>query len=400
MSRAALLAPRGARSERMVRSLVAAEEKPEHSARLRTDESLEDERRRTIDELAKRSAIVEGDAAAVLGLARERAEQVLDQARAGADQKLAEADTAPEQLAVVAQERRHEDQARHNERIIADREIDAEREARTRALAALLALEREQTDQDLTEERHRADRAIRSRDEFLGMASHDIRNMLGGMAMSAVALNDIRADEPAKSEIARQTQRIQRYTAGMSRLVDDLLDVVSIEAGRLAVEPKREDAAELVRETLETFRPLAGAKKISLHTDVKAESLLGRFDHERLLQVLSNLVGNAIKFTQEGGRIDIVVETTEQEIRFAVADNGAGIAADKLEVVFDRFWQNTQRDRSSLGLGLYIARCIVEAHGGRIWADSRLGQGSTFSFTLPTASARSLGTIAAPADRR
>ena len=91
-----------------------------------------------------------------------------------------------------------------------------------------------------------------------------------------------------------------------------------------------------MRETLETFRPLAAVKKISLQTDVKADSLLGRFDHERLLQVLSNLVGNAIKFTQEGDRIDIVIDKTEQEIRFAVADNGVGIAADKLDVVFDR----------------------------------------------------------------
>lgn len=377
---------------------MAAEDNQEHSARLRTDESLEDERRKAIDELAKRTAALEEDADTVLARARERAEEVLDQARLGADEKLEEAGAAPEQLAVVAQERRHEDQTRHRERTIADREIEAEREARTQALTALLAIEREQTDEDLTAERRRADDAIRSRDEFLGMASHDIRNMLGGIAMSAAALKEVRSDEPAKSEIVRQTQRIQRYTAGMSRLVDDLLDVVSIEAGRLAVEPKREDAAELVRETLETFRPLAATKKISLQTDVKAGSLLGRFDHERLLQVLSNLVGNAIKFTQEGGRIEIAVETTEQEIRFAVADSGVGIAADKLEVIFDRFWQNTQRDRSSLGLGLYIARCIVEAHGGRIWADSHPGQGSTFHFTLPGASARPTAPIAAQAD--
>jgi signal transduction histidine kinase len=363
------------------------EEAKERAERVRTDESLEDERRKTNVELAKRSAQVEETAAAVVNRAHERAEDLVERARTVADEHLQDAGASSHQLAVVEMERRHEDQARRMERSVAKEELESERAAHAEALSALLALEREQTDQDLTAERARADQAIRSRDEFLAMASHDMRNLLGGIALSAAALRDVPAGEAGKAATLRQSQRIQRFTARMSLLVDDLLDVVSIEAGRLAVVPRHQDATELVRETLETFRPAAASKNVSLHAEVKPGSLLARFDRERVLQVLSNIVGNAIKFSPEGARVEIVVETIDLEIRFAVADSGGGIAPEKLELIFERFWQSAQRDRGSLGLGLYIARCIVEAHGGRIWAESQPAQGSTFFFTLPAAAA-------------
>lgn len=364
-----------------------AEETKERAERVRTDESLEDERRKTNVELAKRAAKVEEAAAAVVSRAQERAEDLVERARSVADEHLQDAGASSQQLAVVEMERRDEDQARRMERSVAEEELESERAAHAEALSALLALERDQTDQDLTAERARADQAIRSRDEFLAMASHDIRNLLGGIALSAAALRDTPAGEAGKAALLRQSQRIQRFTARMSLLVDDLLDVVSIEAGRLSVVPRHQDATTLVRETLETFRPTAASKNILLHADVKPGSLLGRFDRERVLQVLSNIVGNAIKFSPQGAKVQIVVEAVDPDIRFAIADSGGGIAPDKLELIFDRFWQSPQRDRGSLGLGLYIARCIVEAHGGRIWAESQPAQGSTFYFTLPAAPA-------------
>jgi signal transduction histidine kinase len=144
------------------------------------------------------------------------------------------------------------------------------------------------------------------------------------------------------------------------------------------------------------FRPLASVKNISVASDVRAGSLLARYDHERILQVLANLVGNAIKFTGEGGRIDLIVEATGDDVRFAVQDSGAGIAPDKLNVIFERFWQVADQRRSGLGLGLFISKCIVEAHGGRIWAESHPGAGSTFYFTLPAAACASTRDLSNP----
>ena len=113
--------------------------------------------------------------------------------------------------------------------------------------------------------------------------------------------------------------------------------------------------------------------------------LLAKYDPDRVLQVLANLLSNAIKFTDDGGRISTHVEFVGSEVRFSVTDTGAGVEPDHLESAFERFWQVTEGDRRGLGLGLFISKCIVEAHGGRIWAESALGRGSTFYFTLPGA---------------
>ncbi len=168
----------------------------------------------------------------------------------------------------------------------------------------------------------------------------------------------------------------------MNRLIGDLVDVVSIEGGRFAIAPASYDAKALIREVVETFRPTASAKGISLNATTEG-SLLVRLDHERIFQVLTNLLSNAIKFTDQHGTISVRVAPVGSEVRFSVADTGAGIAADQLESIFERFWQVSQGDRRGLGLGLFISRCIVEAHGGRIWTESEVGKGSTFFFVLP-----------------
>jgi len=360
----------------------------EGSERARTNESLDVERRKTDDELEKRSATVVENADDVLIRARERADEVMAEARTAADEKLQRAGAEPAEQLAVSEERQREDDALQEERDRADEELETERDDRRRALAALLAQERQQTDYHLSLERDRADDSLRTRDDFLAIVTHDIRNLLGGLALSAASLMDVPADTEIKNAITRDAKRVQRYTARMSRLVGDLLDLVSIEAGRLAVAPQPQDATELVRETVDGFRPLAAAKKISVRTEVHEGSLLGQYDHDRVLQVLSNLVGNALKFTPGGGRVDIAVRRIEHEIQFSITDTGPGIAPDKIGLVFERFWRSSQRSHDGLGLGLYIARCIVEAHGGRIWVDSLLEEGSTYYFTLPAASFR------------
>ena len=353
---------------------------PEREA---TDKSLSDERLKADDELAGRRTDINEAADAIIARARIRADRILEKARAKADEALVRPRDQPLERIALDEERSREDATMRREREVADDTLGREGDARRRAMAALLALEREQTDDHLLLERERADQSVASRDDFLAMASHDLRNMLGGMAMSAAALLNIPSDGSVKAAVANNAQRIQRYTARMNRLVNDLLDVVSIEAGRLALSPLEQNATDLVRETVDASNPLAAAKDISIRTEVRAGSLLAKYDSERILQVLANLVGNALKFTPNGGRIDILVEPAGPYVRFGVIDTGPGVAEQDTSAIFERFWQVAKLQRSGLGLGLYISRCIVEAHGGRIWVESRPNQGSSFYFTLP-----------------
>jgi signal transduction histidine kinase len=168
----------------------------------------------------------------------------------------------------------------------------------------------------------------------------------------------------------------------MNRLIGDLLDVASIEAGVLAVHREVEDATQVVMEAVETFQAQASASKVSLAAEIVSSSPAS-FDYARILQVLINLLSNAIKFTPANGRVVVRLERAGDELRFAVSDTGVGIPAYQLEAIFERFVQVTKNDRRGVGLGLYISKCIVRGHGGRIWAESRIGEGSTFCFTLP-----------------
>ena len=219
--------------------------------------------------LLKRSGAYEEVADTVVAKARGRADAVLTHARGSADEKLRSSGATANEWATLERERQEEDDTLRQERGAADDNLSGERDARRRALMALVALEREHTDQHLGRERELADAAVTSRDDFLAMVSHDLRNMLGGIAMSAESLMNIRCEEDVHDAIGADAQRIQRYMARMARLVGDLLDIVSIEAGRLAVMPRRHDAVELVRETLDVFQPLASARGTWIGTDVK-----------------------------------------------------------------------------------------------------------------------------------
>jgi signal transduction histidine kinase len=351
----------------------------------RTDQSLREERDKTDDEFSKKRDAIEEDADAVVQRARTHADASLKEARTRTDEKLARSDASHQERQSVAKERDREDATLRQERATTDEKLYEEREARKRALASLLRLEREQTDQHLLIERARSDAALAARDDFLGMVSHDLRTLLAGIAMRAAMLLRRVSEDEAGQKNRKDAENIQLFTARMNRLIGDLLDVASIEAGRLTVAPRPEDAIRLVRETVEAFQPAASAKGISLDSEVDRDSLLARFDHERILQVLANLLSNAIKFTPEGGRISIRVEPVEEDVRFAIMDTGLGITDDKLGLIFERFWQVRESDKRGLGLGLYISKCIVEAHGGRIWAESKADAGSTFFFTLPGA---------------
>jgi signal transduction histidine kinase len=256
-----------------------------------------------------------------------------------------------------------------------------ERQETARALARLLPLERQQTDRHLVTERARSDGAVATRDDFLGIVTHDLRDLLGGIVMSAGLLAK-RGAAAGDDGTVQQTARIHRYAARMNRLIGDLVDVASIDAGKLAMATAPGDARLVVSEAVDAFREAAGAKGITLDVELAEAPLTAAFDHDRLLQVFANLISNAIKFTGTGGRVTIRGEGGGGTLRFGVEDTGTGIPSHMHDAIFEKFWQATTGDRRGLGLGLYISRCIVDAHGGRIWAESTEGRGSTIWFTI------------------
>ncbi len=363
---------------------MAVDGKKAKPERVETDESLRTERARADRELARHQVAIQEDADEVIDRARENADAVLATARAREDQLLEEA-AAPVDApaAVLVEERALEDEVLKVERAAADEALRHEREETARVLSPLLPMEREKTDRHLLTERVRSDDALANRDDFLGMVSHDLRNLLGAIVVSSALLSK-RAPEGDEGKVTRaETERIQRYAARMNRLVGDLLDVASIDSGRLAVARVRGDVAALLAETAEMYRGSASAKGIDLETELAERPLWAEFDHDRMLQVLANLIANAIKFTRPGGSIRVRGERTEGGLLLSVSDTGPGIDGDMLENIFKRFWQADENDRRGVGLGLYIVRSIVDAHGGRVWAESELGRGSRFFVTLP-----------------
>jgi len=355
--------------------------------RAETDSSLRAEREKADEELTRRGADVDRDADHVVELARARADDLLEATRKEADATLAPGGGSAEIAAGRQVERTSEDEAVGEAREAADDKLEAERAEQKRALMQLLALEREETDERLLTERTRSDHALATRDDFLAIVSHDVRGILSGMAMSAEVLITT-PRQGAGEAVPREAQRIRRLTARMNRLVGDLLDVVSMESGKLALVAAPQDAARLLTETMEGFHLMAVAKKIGLTSEVEPGPTRARFDHDRILQVLTNLVGNAMKFTKAGGAIALRLAPMEGGLLFTVRDDGCGIPADRLDDIFERFSQVSRADSGGLGLGLYIAWCIIEAHGGKIWAESAPGEGSAFHFTLNTGGTR------------
>jgi signal transduction histidine kinase len=169
----------------------------------------------------------------------------------------------------------------------------------------------------------------------------------------------------------------------MEYLIKSLLDVSTMEAGRFSVTPAPCSVARVARETSEMFASLAAQREVRLEQRVDGSGLAILADRERVLQVLSNLLGNALKFTPPGGQVTLSVERHGPVVQFAVVDTGPGIPDENLAHVFDRFWKDETPGKKGTGLGLFIAKGIIDAHGGRIWAESEPGRGARFYFTLP-----------------
>ncbi len=245
----------------------------------------------------------------------------------------------------------------------------------------LSLLERERT------ARRDAEQAVRIRDEVLAVVSHDLRNPLNAILMSA-ELMDMRMEQGVEDfgRVRKQIGLIRRSVEQASRLIRDLLEVGRIQRGRLTISPERCDAARLVVEAVELNEPLAAEKGIVLEAHAAPHAGKLAADRDRIQQVFSNLVANAIRFTPADGHIRLGAEAAADDaVRFDVADEGAGIPEDELPSLFVPFWQGRSAPRQGAGLGLAICRGIVEAHGGRIEAESRPGEGTTIRFWIPRA---------------
>lgn len=226
--------------------------------------------------------------------------------------------------------------------------------------------------------------AVKARGELLAAVSHDLKNPLVVVSMQAGLIKKRATGSQDAERIKSQTEAIERAAAQMNGLVKSLLDMSRIEAGRLVLDVKRHDLTGLTREAIALLRPLARRKHVRFVRTRKpvGENAFVMCDGERILQVLANLIGNAIAFSPLRGRVVIGTERVGGEVRVWVADEGPGIPAKDQSCLFTRFWQASRADARGTGLGLSIAKGIVEAHGCRIWVESCAGKGSTFSFTL------------------
>jgi PAS domain S-box-containing protein len=219
--------------------------------------------------------------------------------------------------------------------------------------------------------------AIRARDDMIAVVSHDLRNPLQSISTSAALL------KLSPTTSSRHLESISIAVAQMDRLLRDLLDISRMDAGQFTIDKRSLDPALLVDEVRKVFAPMAESKGARLAYRVAEDAPPFEGDRSRLLQVLSNLMGNALKFVAEGESITLSAERDRDHVRFAVADTGAGIESEHLAKVFDRFWQADRRSEQGAGLGLAVAKGIVEAHGGAIGVESRKGEGSVFFFLLP-----------------
>ena len=375
-------------------------EKKDQSApvgRKRTDKSLSAERAKTDASLSEERDKTERQADKAVLESRAEADEVKSVARIDAD----DTNATDERL---RQERQNADEALESERRHMDSVLEHERSEKKAVQNKLFQTERKETDRNLTDERDQNDVAVQlaakslseersshiatraaltTRDEFLAIVSHDLKNPLGSISLAADLMKEKPSYASADEETREYLEVIGRNAAEALRLIGDLLDIEQIAVGKLGLQMERHDIGEIIRHTVATHVHQALAKSLSLDVIADGAGVTILCDRVRISQVLSNLVGNAIKFSPPKGRITLSAKAEASTLQISVADNGPGIPAEMRKIVFERFWQLGKADRRGLGLGLYISMMIIEAHGGRIWIDSQAAEGSTFHFAIP-----------------
>jgi len=226
-------------------------------------------------------------------------------------------------------------------------------------------------------------RARLAREEALAIAAHDLRNPLTAISLGAASLSRMAPEGEAGQQIREKARKLKASTEYATRMLHDLLDAAIIEAKTLTLETAPHEVDTIIAEVAEIHEPLADQKELRLHVRPLGYSLRISCDRARLAQALSNLIGNALKFTAKGGGVTLAVALDGASVRFSVRDTGAGIKPENLPRLFDRYWRPRAVRGAGAGLGLYIVKGIVEGHGGQLSVDSHLGVGTEFSFTIP-----------------
>lgn len=247
------------------------------------------------------------------------------------------------------------------------------------AQAAATALHRARTYDAELDKRRRAEMLVQVREDVLGVVAHDLRNPLNLILMTTELLTEEVLAPDRRNEMLGIATRAAKQ---MNRLIDDLLDHVRLQAGKLSLDVEEVSVDTIMRQAEETFRPLAERHHLHFET-VAQDGVTVRADLTRVSQIVGNLIGNAIKFTPAQGSVKLRATPEDGTVVFQVADDGPGISPDNISHLFDNFWQARKDDRRGVGLGLAIVKELVEAQGGKIWVESKVDHGSTFSFSLP-----------------
>lgn len=372
--------------------------------RKQTDKSLVAERAKTDEAVSQGRNLTEHNTDEAVSTNRADADETRSQARLEADASSAANRAAPggsrlgdrlESDELLRKERDIADDALATERRHVDSIIDVERKQKGIEEHGLFEAERSKTDVDLTNERSQTDIEVEratveltTRDEFLAIVSHDLRNPLGSISMAAQILASSPLFLTANQEMREYLEIIERNAGEALRLIGDLMDMEQIASGKLGLHIEPNDIDDIIQHSVKSFQHLASGKRIALVYRSDNIGITVACDRDRISQVLSNIIGNAIKFTPSGGTVTLAFTRSEHGIQISIADTGPGIASDLHKTIFSRFWQIGKNDRRGLGLGLYISKMIVEAHFGKIWIDSKIGHGSVFCVTLPMSTKR------------
>lgn len=296
-----------------------------------------------------------------------------------------------------------------SERLTLDKALEEERGESEKLLNELLEQERRETDWNLQQERKKTDLVVElsaktlkkekiahsetkseltTREEFVAIVSHDLKNPIGTILMSTQILLEEGSAAELDVESKKWIEIIKRNAATSLRLISDILDMERVVDGKILLSSKSCQLHFIIQETLQSYDLLAKEKSITLLTEFSDSFDLVSCDKDRISQVLSNLVGNAIKFSPDGGTVVVGTREFENHWEVYVKDSGPGVPKEQTSKIFEKFTQLGNRDRTGIGLGLYISKMLIESHLGKLWVDSAPGAGSTFIFTLPKAECR------------
>lgn len=355
------------------------------------NEELKKERKNTDRSLVAERVKASESLRATNEKTKAQSDQILKIERAHTDEKL---NDTPEDKKEV-----------QNERRVADQATEVERESTNKIISDVLDHERKLTDKNLSRERDSTDSqfeetstslrsekddhsrtktTLTSREELLAIVSHDLRNPVGVAMSYATLILEIKGLD---DQVKHFASTIKRNSESALKLINDLMDMERYAQNKWEFEITDCSAEQLIEQTIEDFRLGYENKKIELRSSLPSPLEIFKSDQDRLMQVLSNLLSNALKFTPSGGSITLAARKVHDSIQFSISDDGPGIEASEQKDIFKRFAQLKTKNRTGLGLGLHISKTLIEALGGEIWVESKVGKGSTFFFTLPTAKA-------------